>query len=729
MRFLWDDMEIKQRKSTKTDRKPMVSKSRYGELFWYLAAGVGSLLMVTVVLQLWRAHWQIPFYYQGSDFLVFEMLTKGMGDHGWPLQNPSVGAPGGLELYDFPLYENLHLILLKGMLWMAPNFGAGLNLLFLATFPLAALSAFYVLRHFEVSRGSSLVASLLFSCLPYHFYRGQGHLFLSCYYLIPLAIMVCLWLCDDSGWAGRRRLLAAGGICLLISAGGIYYGFFTGCLLLAGGLIGALQRGSWRPLLLSSGLILTLVLGLLLNLSPTLRYWSQQGRNPQVAQRSAIEADFYALRLPELLLPINHHRVPILATLKQKYLAQARYQNEGQWATLGLVGTAGFLGLILALIRPLETHPRGRLWRRLGLLNLAALMVALSGGLGYWMATLLPLIRCYNRMSIFIGFLALFAVALGLDWLSQRTRWRGWMTLLFAGLVLGGLADQTQKNFVPQYEPYAKSWENDADFVSRIEKALPAGSMIFQLPAVQFPESPNQNKMADYELFRGSLHSHTLRWSYGAMKGRATDDWQQKVAGLPVGEMIQKLKDTGFSGVYIDRWGYPDRQFETQLAAAIGTTTPLVSQNQRQVFYSFEPGSYSSAPTAKEFIASLTDGHQEYQKQLERIHKAVNRLVPAGSTLRVFTEGEDSLLKMNGRVARPFPQETDGTYAASRPENDADAIAQFEALRKSGARYVLIPAVAFWWLDSYPEFYRHLQETSRSVARDPDYLLFELSTP
>ena len=707
----------------------MVSKSRYGELFWYLAAGVGSLLMVTVVLQLWRAHWQIPLYYEGSDFLTFEMLAKGVGDHGWALQNPSLGAPGELELYDFPLYENLPLILLKAMLWMAPNFAAGLNLFFLATFPLAALSAFYVLRHFQVTRGSSLVASLLFSCLPYHFYRGQGHLFLSCYYLIPLAIMVCLWLCDDTPFSGRRRLLAAVGICLLISAGGIYYGFFTGCLLLAGGLIGALQRGAWRPLLLSGGLILTLVLGMLLNLSPTLRFWSEQGRNPLVAQRSAIEADVYALRLPEMLLPINHHRVPILAALKQKYLAQARYQNEGHWATLGTVGSIGVLGLILALIRPLETHPRGRLWRRLGLLNLAALMVALSGGLGYWMATLLPLIRCYNRMSIFIGFLALFAVALGLDWLSLRTRRRGWMTLLFAGLVLGGLADQTQKNFIPQYEPYAKSWENDADFVSRIEKALPAGSMIFQLPAVQFPESPNKNKMADYELFRGSLHSHTLRWSYGAMKGRATDDWQQDVAGLPVEKMIQKLKATGFSGVYIDRWGYPDRRFETQLAAAIGATTPLVSQNQRQVFYPFEPGSYSSAPTAKEFIGSLAHGHQEYQKQLERIRESMNRLVPAGATLLVFTEGEDSLLQMSGRVTQPFPQETDGTYAAYRPENDADAIAQFEALRKSGARYVLTPAIAFWWLDSYPKFYRHLQETSRRVARDPDYVLFELSSP
>ena len=68
--------------------------------------------------------------------------------------------------------------------------------------------------------------------------------------------------------------------------------------------------------------------------------------------------------------------------------------------------------------------------------------------------------------------------------------------------------------------------------------------------------------MADYELFQGCLHSHALRWSYGAMKGRATDDCQHEVAGLPVGEMIQKLKATGFSGVYVDRWGYPISEFE-----------------------------------------------------------------------------------------------------------------------------------------------------------------------
>jgi hypothetical protein len=138
------------------------------------------------------------------------------------------------------------------------------------------------------------------------------------------------------------------------------------------------------------------------------------------------------------------------------------------------------------------------------------------------------------------------------------------------------------------------------------------------------------------------------------------------------------------------------------------------------------PPSSSQKLTAKK---TESNPEMEYQKQLERIRESMNRLVPAGAALLVFTEGEDSLLQMSGRVTRPFPQETDGTYAAYRPENDADAIAQFEALRKSGARYVLIPAIAFWWLDSYPEFYRHLQETSRRVARDPDYVLFELSSP
>ena len=56
-------------------------------------------------------------------------------------------------------------------------------------------------------------------------------------------------------------------------------------------------------------------------------------------------------------------------------------------------------------------------------LNLAALLLATTGGLGAVFGfAVSPLIRCYNRMSIFIAFFALAAVALGLARVVRSAR-------------------------------------------------------------------------------------------------------------------------------------------------------------------------------------------------------------------------------------------------------------------------------------------------------------------
>ena len=69
-----------------------------------------------------------------------------------------------------------------------------LNLFYLLTFPLVTLSAMFVLRQFGISQLSAIFAGVLYSVMPYHFVRGQHHLFLSAYFLVPLAVMVALWI-------------------------------------------------------------------------------------------------------------------------------------------------------------------------------------------------------------------------------------------------------------------------------------------------------------------------------------------------------------------------------------------------------------------------------------------------------------------------------------------------------------------------------------------------------
>ena len=82
--------------------------------------------------------------------------------------------------------------------------------------------------------------------------------------------------------------------------------------------------------------------------------------------------------------------------------------------------------------------------------------------------------------------------------------------------------------------------------------------MIYQLPYVAYPENGPTFEMLDYDQMRGDVHTTTgLRWSYGAIKGRP-QDWAASTDGLPARTVVDGLVAAGFSGIWIDRFGYAD---------------------------------------------------------------------------------------------------------------------------------------------------------------------------
>ena len=100
--------------------------------------------------------------------------------------------------------------------------------------------------------------------------------------------------------------------------------------------------------------------------------------------------------------------------------------------------------------------------------------------------------------------------------------------------------------------------EADREFAAAIEKALPTGAMVFQIPVMEFPESPVPG-VASYAHFRPYLYSKALRFSFGTMKGRERDQWQHQMAALPLKKQVQEIKDRGFAAIYLNRNGLPDR--------------------------------------------------------------------------------------------------------------------------------------------------------------------------
>lgn len=158
-----------------------------------LVAGL-TLAAAAWVLRLWRADLTVPLRYPPLDDTKFYlMLAKGIVEHGWYSTNSSLGAPFGQQLFDFPQgADNLNLLIIRGLALLTSSPALVVNLFFLLTFPMTSLSAHVALRRLGIGAPAAAVPSVLFSLLPYHFFRGESHLLLSAYYAVPLSSLLFL---------------------------------------------------------------------------------------------------------------------------------------------------------------------------------------------------------------------------------------------------------------------------------------------------------------------------------------------------------------------------------------------------------------------------------------------------------------------------------------------------------------------------------------------------------
>jgi phosphoglycerol transferase len=356
-----------------------------------------------------------------------------------------------------------------------------------------------------------------------------------------------------------------------------------------------------------------IVAGLAAQSIPTLLYHRAMGPNPATATRSLVEAETYGLRIAPMLLPVRDHRLAALAAVSRRYEQATGIPTEAASVNLGAVGAVGFLILLGLLVRR-GREPGGdqeALLSSLARLNLAALLLATTGGLGALFALLVsPQIRTYARMHVYVAFLALFCVALLLDRLWRTRRRAG--VLLTATAAFVGIFDQSTRAMVPPYAQRARDYRADAAFVHSLEARLSPGAQIFQLPYLRFPEGgalPG-TKLMDYDPLHLYLHSRALRWSYPTMFGRPGDAWTNAVADEPVPDLVRTLSDVGFEGIVVDRAGYLDDgvAIVAALTAELGADSGAHATG-RQVFFDLR------AANDKAFAGVTPDQRERRRRQ------------------------------------------------------------------------------------------------------------------
>lgn len=565
-----------------------------------------------LVMQIWHARRGVPLTGYGGDGMLNLALVKDVLEHGWFQSNPSVAAPYGQELYDFSVFsgDNLNFALIKvlGLFSSDPSFV--LNLFFLLTFPLTGLAAFFVLRRLGVSEEASIVSAVLFALLPYHFARGlSGHVFLGAYYSVPLGFYLATCVFTDEPLLTRRasvqgsrkyigaRSLATLGMAAVIATAGVYYAIFTLILIATAGLVAVVATTRTAPVLRAGGLIVLLCGLLVLNFSPNLVHRLAEGGNAAVGARLPVESETFATKLTHLVLPVPNHRVDALARITREYETSSVPAPAYYGVSLGTLASIGFGSLLVVLLAGgVRLATAGWRWRRLheaATLALVTFLFVTVGGLSSLFAfEISPQIRGWYRLSIFLGFAAMLALGLLLDAIRDSPRLptpvRRWFPAVLAVVLAVGVLDQTTADFVPPYRDVETRFRQDREFVDEIERRLPVGSEVFQLPYVPFPESV-LHRMDAYDHARGYIHSDDLEWSWGSMQGR-DEDWQSALADDPPPRVARSVAAAGFEGLWLDRWGYPDNgaATETQLRPLLGVPV-LGSGDGRFAFFDLRP--------------------------------------------------------------------------------------------------------------------------------------------
>ena len=656
----------------------------------YLVVAVISTLLAVLSLELWRADLRVPLVYWG-DALAIGSHFKTVMETGWYESNALLGAPAGQVYHDFPTADNLNFVAAKVLGWFTTDWALAVNLYFIVGFPLAAITMVYLLRVCGVSKGMTLALAPLFAIAPYHFMRGIGHLFLASYFIVPLSLALVVHVLRGRRIWGWRRTGArwsrpfgrgAGTLAIvaLTATAQTYYAIFFLVLLAFAGVASFLGRRRLRRFIGAAVAGVLTAAGMLLNMLPDMLYAWIHGPNPTGLERGHAEAETFALKLAQLLLPWPGHRIGFLADIRHQY--DESYPNPSEYPALGAIAAIGLVILFLVLAyaatrlgarRVADRRLRARVNLLGGLASLAfvAFIFSTMGGLSTLISFVTTSLRGWNRMSIYIGALGLVAVGIVLDLAIRAIRRRAKMgrvgsavlaSATAAALLVVGFVDQTPADAGGAYAATASRFHADQTWFERVEEAAGDGATILQLPYQSFPEDVGPTGILGSEVLVPYLHTHGIAWTGGGIKGRPTAEWTEVLAAQYDPAQIAAIAAVaGMDGIHVDRASMfpgPRAELEHGLEAELGA--PLESADGRFAYYGLGPmiARLASLPAAeRDAVAARAtnpvtiDDRRDFTRGFDEEGAVESRQRDSDATLRIIN---DSDREVAGRLELSF---------------------------------------------------------------------------
>ncbi len=632
----------------------------------YIIAVAFTIMVLIFVYQLWEINiFKVPFVYGGDGLTGLAASKMMITEDKLFFESDRLGAPFGYAAYDGAQSTYLPNYVKKAVTIISSNWIFVTNFSYLSGFVIISCVSLAVLKKLGIDRRVAVILSILYSCLPYHFLRGEAHYSLSLYLPVPIAVYYIVQHMQGNilsksrnylNWNNIKYLMAM----IIIGIGGLYYAFFT-CFFICVAAVYILINEKKIQRLMEPLLSIVIITGsVVIGYIPTIVYKLKFGENPEGIIRAIGEIDLYGLKFSQLIMPITNHRIDFLADFKRQY-NKNYVVNENDMVSLGLIFTIGFLVLLLYIWKKDRVHKKSYL-HEVSCLNLAALLYATVGGAISIQGVFFSMLRAGNRISIFIAFFSCICMGVLLsNFIQEKISCSKYLYLLLGCIFIVGIFDCTQKSYVNK-EKIITLVNSDQKFIEKIEEMEEEG-MILQLPLMKYPENGNIVYMGDYAHMIGYLYSDHLKWSYGVYKGRNGSNLldELETENLSAFEMALTAARMGYKGIYINRDGYLKEdlnKLENGLRFAL-KCEPVKSSLEDKVYFSLKDFAKQHAIATDYCSLEFVDGVYDQEENAEFMWRWVDQK----SQFRIYSWAEDQQkVNLTFKVQSYWPE---GNYTLS----------------------------------------------------------------
>ena len=586
--------------------------------------------------------WRIPIFYphpfttedeferemdvaKGDVMQQFAIIKAASDGHILPVAPsniPELGAPYEANWDDYPFTEKA-IYWVIGIVAKFTGIFAAANFATLLEDILAALAFYAACRALGASWLWSFAGGLVFAFSRFGFSHGIHHIPTAYVWNLPLCLLMFHWITDGEGIRFHTPRYIFALIVALVTGVQNPYNTNMFCqLVLIGGIVAWWRAGDWRQWRVSLpavSIIGVVAVGFIFVNSNTFLYHLLHGGNSGAVVRPYKWLELYGLKLVDMVMPPPDHRFGPFAFWARNHLSEIVLQ-PGETPPSGYLGIVGLAALAWLVLASLCRLMKGR---RIPLEALTILWIYLYadvGGVNGVIGTLgFMLFRATTRYSVWILCVALMFAVRRLSaidfkqWVLREfgeSPWADWAPYCIAFLLLlTALVDQVPP--VPSsgdLQKIAAAVDSDRDFAGRMERSLPSKAMVFQLPVMQFPESPGA--IGAYDNFRPYLFSHDLRYTCGTDKGRGTELWQDQVIQSP--QFIAKLEQYGFAALYINKAAFPPGGAEgiVEKLKSLGYTNVITSKNNDLYSIALKPSPHPIRPDADPEIRPAPPGNE-----------------------------------------------------------------------------------------------------------------------